>query len=82
MGKLYGHGFNPDVCEGCPHHTFYSDDDEDRSLVERIGDLITATENGYWGCGLCGCPTAEGMPMDRFDSPPEDCVRLPAHKQE
>lgn len=80
MGKIPGHGFNPDVCEGCPKHVFYESDDEDRSLVERISDTITATEKGYWGCSICGCPTADGLLMDRLNAPPEDCVRLPRHK--
>jgi NAD-dependent dihydropyrimidine dehydrogenase PreA subunit len=81
MGKLLGHGFNPDVCEGCPKHTFYESDDEDRSLVERIGDAITATEEGYWGCGLCGCPTGRGLMLDISNSVPEDCVRKEQHKK-
>lgn len=24
-------------------------------------------------CGLCGCPTGHGLPMDLLDAPPESC---------
>lgn len=32
-------------------------------------------------CNLCGCPTIEGMIMDRTGRPPGDCVRLEEHRQ-
>jgi hypothetical protein len=30
-------------------------------------------------CGICSCPTREGLLLDRFDAPPEGCIRLAAH---
>lgn len=32
-------------------------------------------------CGLCGCPTISGMPMDRFGRPPKDCIRIEQHEE-
>lgn len=80
MGKKRaGFGFDPDVCEGCEHHTFFRDDDAE-GLIERAGQLLTKEPDGYWGCGLCKCPTAPGMPMDRFGTPPAECPYLDAHE--
>lgn len=32
-------------------------------------------------CGLCGCPTASGMPMSILGAPPESCPYLEEHAQ-
>lgn len=32
-------------------------------------------------CDLCGCPTVEGLLMDRLDAPPESCIRLEEHER-
>lgn len=62
-----GFGFDPSVCESCPHH-------EERE--KGVGPVSKT----YMACGLCGCPTAAGMPMDRFGMPPADCPRLDMHE--
>lgn len=62
-----GFGFDPAVCEGCRHH-------------EKKSKGIGLFSGSYWACGLCGCPTAEGMPMDRLGMPPEDCPHLREHE--
>ena len=36
----------------------------------------------YKACGLCGCPTRDGFPMDKLDAPPSDCPRLDCHKKD
>lgn len=30
-------------------------------------------------CGLCGCPTGRGMPMDVLGAPPESCPYTREH---
>lgn len=81
-----GFGFDPDVCEGCPHHTFYKKEDGSGGIVERLGNILAGEEEdgeqGYWGCGLCGCPTQEGMVMDRTGMPPRECPRLDGHEDQ
>lgn len=32
-------------------------------------------------CGLCGCPTIEGFPLDRTGMVPEGCPRIPEHER-
>lgn len=32
-------------------------------------------------CGLCGCPTVSGFPMDMLGMPPADCPRLDQHEE-
>lgn len=81
MGKMPpGFGFDPEVCEGCPHHTFYEKGDDDAGIIQKLGNLVAGNKEGYWGCGLCGCPTQEGLLLDRLGSPPEDCPRLDQHE--
>lgn len=65
--KPKGFGFDPDACEGCPHH-------------EKRKKGKSFLSKSYMACGLCGCPTAPGMPMDRLGMPPEGCPRLDEHE--
>lgn len=75
-----GFGFDPDVCDGCPHHKFYTKGNDDNGIIEKIANRIAGDKDGYWGCSLCGCPTQEGMLLDRTGMPPKKCPRLDQHK--
>ena len=78
--KLYGHGFDPDVCEGCPYHEYFRED-ADGGLIQKLGNMVAGDESGYWGCGICGCPTQAGLLLDQLQAPPEGCVRLDGHRR-
>jgi len=65
---LFGHGFDPDVCEGCPHKTT----DAEGGLLGALADAL-----GEDKCGLCGCPLSN---LSAFQAPPESCIRLPQHR--
>lgn len=80
MGKEIGHGFDPDVCEGCPEHTVFDGDGNEMGTVERAANILTGG-GGYKGCGLCGCPTKKGLILDRLQAVPEDCLRKEEHKR-
>lgn len=38
------------------------------------------TETKGQPCGICGCPTLSGFPMDMLGMPPEGCIRLEQHE--
>lgn len=33
-------------------------------------------------CGICGCPTRRKLLLDKFQSPPEGCIRLDQHARQ
>lgn len=72
LGNVTNHaavGFDPDVCEGCPQRG------EGECAV--CGQVNCEHE----ACGLCGCPTVSGYPMDLLGMPPDDCLRLEEHER-
>lgn len=62
-------GFDPDVCVGCPLRG------------DGVCGFCGQEDCNHEPCGLCGCPTVSGFPMDQLGAPPEDCRRLEQHRR-
>lgn len=74
MGKLWDHGFDADVCNGCPHKNGEAD-----GVVGTAAQKFSETVGEDY-CGLCGCPLKNLKAIS--NGPPEDCPRTAVHKGE
>ena len=67
---LWGHGFDSDVCQTCPHLV---EDGSGGGLLDRLANAIDNQK-----CGLCGCPINN---LEATKAPPESCPRLDQHRE-
>lgn len=67
------------------------------SIEEAVADKTGKVQRGFdpevckgcphrgdaplYRCGLCGCPTLEGFPLDRTEMTPVGCPRIPEHER-
>ena len=72
MGKLWGHGFDQDVCDGCE----YKNADAEGFVASTAQKVSEAA--GKDNCGLCGCPLVNLKAIS--NGPPEDCPRTEQHR--
>lgn len=69
----FGHGFDRDVCEGCPHKNAQAEGVKARA-AQAVGQLA-----GQDTCGICGC-TLLMLSIVSGGSPPVGCPRLDQHE--
>lgn len=73
MSKLWGHGFDSEVCDGCPHKNGSPD-----GVIGQAAEKVSKAAGEDY-CGLCGCPLVNLEAIS--NGPPENCPRTEQHRE-